>query len=386
MKSVKLIPTILVKCILRIFYGLFCMLFKVDRQKVTFASYRSDTVKDNLAYVNKELARKYPAIKRHFLFKRFNSSSGGKLTYILHMIKACFHLATSRYFIIDDYYLPVYMIKLRKDVDVIQLWHSAGALKKFGLSTLDKPFGPSEAYLKHVSIHGNYTKAYVSSSEVVPFFAEAFGMPKEQILPLGVARTDYFYQEETIEKLRSDSYRDYPDLVGKKLLLYAPTFRGRSHYQDAFELPFDVHYMRERLQDEYVLMIHLHPYMQAGLLLEDQSFAKLIDHTYTIQELLALTDILITDYSTVFFDYSLLDRPMVFYPYDLEEYKQERDFYYPYEGLVPGPIVRDTESLVGAIKAAVFNKGPKQFKDRFFDYQDGRAAERIVVDIFKEKR
>lgn len=127
MKSVKLMPTIAVKYILRLFYGLFCLLFNVEPHKVTFASYRSTMIKDNLAYVNEEVAREYPTYKRHFLFKKFNSTATGKVNYIIHMIKACFHLATSRYFIIDDYYFPVYMIKPREGIDIIQLWHSAGA-------------------------------------------------------------------------------------------------------------------------------------------------------------------------------------------------------------------------------------------------------------------
>lgn len=208
-------------------------------------------------------------------------------------------------------------------------------------------------------------------------------MPKKQILPLGVPRTDYFYEKETVDTLRSRFHKDFPELIGKKVLLYAPTFRGKSHYQDAFELPFDVEYMGKHLQEEYALLIHLHPYMKADLKLETQNFARLILATYTIQELLALTDILITDYSTVFFDYSLLERPMIFYPYDLEAYKRERDFYYDYETLVPGPMVTNTASLVDRIKDESFSVDKvKQFKDRFFDYQDGKATERIVADIF----
>ena len=375
----------MVKYLLRAFHGLFCLLFKVDPHKVTFASYRSNQLKDNLAFINEEIMNKYPTYKRHFIFKKFNSSPSGKLKYICHMIQACFHLATSRYFIIDDYYFPVYVIKPRKDVEIIQLWHSAGALKKFGLSTEGKPFGPSKDYLKHVNIHGNYTKAYVSSTEVIPFFAEAFNMPEKQIYPLGVPRTDYFFEDEMIKKLRFDFYAAYPELVDKKILLYAPTFRGKSHYQDAFELPFDVEYMADQLAEDYALIIHLHPYMRANCLgaWHSDNFVHHIQDTFVIQELLAITDILITDYSTVFFDYSLLRRPMIFYPYDLEEYKRSRDFYYSFEELIPGPMVTDTASLVELIKKGSFDTNKiTSFSERFFDIQDGKATERIVENIF----
>ncbi|MFD1037157.1 CDP-glycerol glycerophosphotransferase family protein [Virgibacillus byunsanensis] len=385
MKKLKLIPTLLVKYLLIISYSLFCLVFKINPNKVTFASYRSNTIKDNLAYVNEEIVRNYPSYNRCYIFKKFNSTLLGKVSYIIHMIKACFHLASSRYFIIDDYYFPIYVIKPRRGMDVIQLWHSAGALKKFGLSTVGKPFGPSHAYLNHVNIHGNYTKAYVSSSEVIPFFAEAFGMQKEKIYPLGIPRTDYFFDEGTIEELYLSFYEAYPELKDKKLLLYAPTFRGKSHYQESFKLPFDVKYMSANLKDEYALLIHLHPYMQSELEIDADGFTYLIHNTYTIQEFLALADILVTDYSTVFFDYSLLNKPMIFYPYDLKQYRRERDFYYSYEDIIPGPIVTNTELLVKVISESSFEKREiNRFRDRFFDYQDGKASERIVEHIFEQ--
>ncbi|CAM4162126.1 CDP-glycerol glycerophosphotransferase family protein [Lederbergia lenta] len=383
MGNLRLMPTIVVKYVLRGFYSLFSLLFKVDPYKVTFASYRSDQIKDNLAFINKELLEKYPMYKRHFVFKKFDSSAVGKVTYIFHMIHACFHMATSRYFIVDDYYFPIYVIKPRKEVDIIQLWHSAGALKKFGFSTVGKSFGPSKEYLKHVSIHSNYTKVFVSSSEIIPYFSEAFNMPKEQIHPLGVPRTDYFFAEDMIEELRSRLYETYPDLANKKILLYAPTFRGKSHYQDQFELPFDIEEMEGSLGDDYALLIHLHPYMQKALEVSGEGFAYHIKDAFVIQELLAVSDILITDYSTVFFDYSLLNRPMIFYPYDLEDYKRSRDFYYTYEDIIPGPMAMDTATLIELIKEGLYNVDQiSHFRDRFFDIQDGKATERIVENIF----
>ncbi|MCR2821434.1 CDP-glycerol glycerophosphotransferase family protein [Lederbergia panacisoli] len=358
-------------------------MFKLDPYKVTFASYRSNVLKDNLAFIYERMIEKYPEYKRELLFKKFNSTVMGKIQYIFHMIPACYHLATSRYFIVDDYYFPIYAIHPRKGMDIIQLWHSAGALKKFGLSTVGKPFGPSEEYLKHIKIHGNYSKVYVSSSEVIPYFSEAFDMPSENIFPFGVPRTDYFFSEEAIDDIRSRFYIAFPKLHRKKIILYAPTFRGKSHDQDEFKLPFDLEKLAGNLEDEYALLIHLHPYMQADLQLEGK-FAYQIKDAFVIEELLAITDILITDYSTVFFDFSLLSRQMIFYPYDLEDYIRSRDFYYQYEDVIPGPMATDTNSLVQLINAGSFNdERISAFRDRFFDYQDGKATERIVEHIFK---
>ncbi|MBS4218973.1 CDP-glycerol glycerophosphotransferase family protein [Bacillus sp. FJAT-49711] len=376
-------PTIIVKYILRTFYGLFCILFKVDQYKVTYASYRSNVLKDNLAFIYERMIEKYPEYKGDLLFRKFTNSMFGKFKYIFHMINACYHLATSRYFIVDDYYFPIYAIKPRKGMDIIQLWHSAGAMKKFGLSTVGKPFGPSEEYLKHIKIHGNYSKVYVSSTEVIPYYAEAFNLPEENIYPLGVPRTDYFYSIEAIEDIKSRFYIVYPKLYGKKLILYAPTFRGKSHDQTGFMLTFDLKMMAEHLQEEYVLLIHLHPYTKTDLQL-DSTFAFHIKDAFRIEELLAITDMLITDYSTVFFDFSLLNRPMIFYPYDLEDYIRSRDFYYQYEDVIPGPMARDTNTLIQLIKERSFSSDKiSSFRKRFFDFQDGNATERIVDHIFK---
>src|SRR5690606_29307187 len=128
MRFLKLIPTILVKYVMRAFYGLFCLLWKVDEKKVTFASYRADKLKDNLAFVHGAVGERCPHLRRQSLFKKFDGTTARKICYIFHMMPACYDLAISRYLIIEDYYLPAYVIKPRSEVEITQLWHSAGAL------------------------------------------------------------------------------------------------------------------------------------------------------------------------------------------------------------------------------------------------------------------
>jgi CDP-glycerol glycerophosphotransferase (TagB/SpsB family) len=381
MKTLRYLPTILVKWLVNTSFSLISLFFKVKEKKVTFASYRDVELKGNLAFIYRELNAKYPDYDIHFLFKKLNSSKIGKLNYLLHMLKASYHLATSRYFIIDDFYFPVYAIKPRKGTDIIQLWHAAGAFKKFGLSTIDKPFGPSTDYLKHLKIHSNYSKAYVSSKEVVPYYAEAFDLPSENIYSLGIPRTDYFFMEDLHSQLKGRFYKTYPDLAKKKLILYAPTFRGKSHYQDQYELPLDFRKMKQILNDEYALIVHLHPYMK-GNLPDERELEKFVYHiqgNYTIEELLVMSDLLITDYSSVIFDYSLLCRPVAFIADDLEEYKAERDFYFPFESFIPGPFFTESESLSQWINKADFDmQAVVSFRNRFFDYHDGQSSKRIV--------
>ncbi|MEH7574423.1 CDP-glycerol glycerophosphotransferase family protein, partial [Cytobacillus firmus] len=100
-----------------------------------------------------------------------------------------------------------------------------------------------------------------------------------------------------------------------------------------------------------------------------------------------LADILVTDYSSIIFDYSLLCRPMVFFAADLEEYRQERDFYYEYESFIPGPLVKDTNSLANIIKQGDFDLKPvSDFREYFFDHLDGKASERIVNHLLSKRQ
>ncbi|CAM3954247.1 CDP-glycerol glycerophosphotransferase family protein [Mesobacillus thioparans] len=380
----KFASTIMTKKVLQFVYFSSCLLFKVNENKVTFASYRSERLSGNLLYLSEEMNRTYPDKKYVYLLRRLRGGIWGKLAYFTHLIKATYHLATSAKFIIDDFYIPVYFIKPRKGTEVIQLWHAAGIFKKFGLSTVGKPFGPSPEYLKHVRVHSNYSRLYVSSSEVIPYYSEAFGMDENRIFPLGLPRTDYFFRSYQ-GTLADRFYSHYPDLKGKKLILYAPTYRGRSHYQGAFKCPIDFNMLEEKLGNEYAVLIHLHPYMKVPDM-SDHHFVYHFLNDYDIQELMYLADVLVTDYSSVIFDFSLLEKPMAFFAHDLDEYARERDFYLDYKNMVPGPVFDRTEALAEWIKRNEYSMDTiKRFQERFFDYRDGRASERIVQHILSEE-
>ncbi|MFS0638728.1 CDP-glycerol glycerophosphotransferase family protein [Mesobacillus foraminis] len=386
--NVKLIPTLMVKYLIRTVFFMSCLLFPVNQKKVTFASYRSGKLEGNLLYIHEEFRRRDEGHQYHFLFKKYQGSLMGKLNYVMHMLQASHAVATSRYFIIDDFYFPVYAIKPRKGTDIVQLWHAAGAFKKFGYSTIGKSFGPSREYLKHIKVHSNYTRVYVSSRNIIPHYAEAFDMPEENIYPLGLPRTDFFFKEEAKESIRREFNIKFPEFKNKKLLLYAPTFRGSSHSQGKFTSPIDIPLLKKMAGEEFALLIHLHPYMKSGLKIdnEDREFACHIEGQFTIEELLTVTDVLITDYSSIIFDYSLLGRPIVFFAADLEDYIKERDFYFDYKSFIPGPLMTETHSLARwLVKGNYDMKKVSDFRNFFFDYQDGRASERIVTHLLNKE-
>ncbi|WP_083516980.1 CDP-glycerol glycerophosphotransferase family protein [Alicyclobacillus shizuokensis] len=383
----KVWSTWLAKWIIRFAYYGACALFAVRKDKITLASYRSARLHGNLRAVCDELRRRN---QHHVvvLVRKYQGSLIDKISYVFYMIRAGYHMATSRYFVIDDYYFPVYVVKLRRATEVIQLWHAAGAFKKFGYSIMGSAVGTSADYVQHVPIHSNYSAVIVSSTEVVSHYAEAFRMSPQRILPLGLPRTDKLLNPEMRNQITREFYDAFPNLIGKKLILYAPTFRGESYHQSRFQCPIDMGTLYRMLGDEYRVLVHLHPYMRGidftGLGVP-ADFIRVDMPGVEIEDLMIVSDYLVTDYSSVIFDYSLLLKPMAFFATDLESYVLERDFYYDYKSLIPGPFFTETLDLARWILSGNFQFDViRRFRDRFFDAVDGRSTQR-VLDLFETR-
>ena len=336
----------------------------------------------NFKYIYDEIQNRNLDYECKFLYEKFNRGAKGIITYFLHMMKATYYMATSEYFLIDDFYFPVYTVKkLRNKTEVVQVWHACGAFKKFGFSILDKNFGADNNYVKYIPIHSNYSHVLVSSKEVSKYYAEAFNMSEDNIDPIGIPRTDIFFNDDMKKEATNRVYSKYPELKGKNIVLYAPTFRGNSQSDAKMDIAFDVEKVVETLPKDFVLALKMHPFVKDSIKIENDRIVDLSDYP-AINDILIMTDLLITDYSSIVFEYSLLERPMIFYADDLDSYEHERDFYYPYESLVPGPIVKTTDELIAVLNNSECDyEKIKSFKNKFFDYTDGLASKRFVDKI-----
>lgn len=357
------------------------------RKRVVFATNRTTELTDNFKYIYEEMQRQQLDFEYKFLLKKMESTLIGRLMYFLHLLKATYYLATSAHFIVDDYYFPVYVIKPRKGTEISQVWHACGAFKKFGYSILDKEYGADNSYVKLIPIHKNYSHVLVSSPEVAKYYAEAFNMGEERIRSIGIPRTDIFFNEKMKEEAIHKVYEKYPVLKGKKLILYAPTFRGATQSTINTSIPFDIEQVTGVLDDNTYLGFKMHPLVKKGLDLKGyHNMIDLSDYP-EINELLLISDCLITDYSSTVFEYALLERPMIFYAHDREAYLKERDFYYDYETFVPGPIVETTEGLIEVLQANNFDmQKVSEFKQKFFNVADGQSSKRFVEEIILGKR
>ena len=353
------------------------------QRRIVFASGHATRLTGNLEALHNEVARHAPEARMVVLVRSSAAARGSKLDTLLFALRAEYYLATSQVFIVDDYFFPLYVIRLKPQVTVIQTWHASGAFKKIGYSVVDKTFGASPSLIRQVRIHSNYTYCLIASQNAVPAYAEAFGQPAERFFSLGIPRTDVFFDPAFAKRARKVRKKYYIP-AKKKTILYAPTFRGTSKQSAVFHEGLDLHELQRVCGDEYVLLLRLHPFVAAEVALDEELAGFVIDVSRhaDINELMLVSDVLVTDYSSAIYEYSLLGRPMAFFAPDFEEYQAERGFYFDYETGVPGPVFTTTSELAKYLSAGRFDLARvAEFRDRSFDLADGHASQRVVDQL-----
>lgn len=309
----------------------------------------------------------------------------GKGTYIRNALACLKDMATARYIFLCEGSRLVGCIRPREETVIVQVWHGCGAFKRFGFSTSELLFGGDRKENLRYSYYKNYNLVTVSSPEVVWAYREAMNLPpgSQIIQPLGNSRTDVFFQKTFLQEARARVLKAVPQAEGKKVILYAPTFRGSVGKAKAPD-QLDLRAMKEALGKDYVLLIKQHPVIKKRPQLpqEVKDFAFDVSDTCTIEDLICISDLCVSDYSSLIYEYSLMGRPMIFFAYDLEDYGDWRGFYYDYEELTPGPVVRTTKELLSVIEEDRFDlERIRAFREKFMSACDGHATERLLTYI-----
>lgn len=293
-------------------------------------------------------------------------------------------IASSKYILVDDFYPLIYPLKIRKDAKLIQVWHAMGAFKTVGYSRNKS----KEGYKSSSLTHKNYTDTIVSSENIRKNYAEAFGIDIEKVHPYGVPRTDIFYSDKYKRDIRKQLYQKYPQFKNKKVILFAPTFRGKGQktaYYDYSLIDFNL--IKKKFSKDYVFLVKMHPFIKKlpDIDFENDDFYYNLSSEREINDLLFITDILITDYSSVIFEYSFFKKPVIFYIPDYENYDGSRGFYYPFSKYTYGDIAKNNKELINLIENSKVNKKKLQ---EFFDYFcgacDGKSTERVVKKLITE--
>lgn len=361
----------------------------VDENKVIFVEPRFEKLSDSFHILYDKLyADTDFELKCHFLRNGYVS----KTEYIKCCKELIKDMATSKYVFFSEATHITGRFKTRPETVITQLWHGCGAFKKFGYSVRSGSFGASDKVLERYPTNKNYTHVTVSSPEVIWAYEEAMRYTKESgvVKALGCSRTDIFFDEAFISSSYNSLYDKFPAAKGKKVILYAPTFRGNVENAQAPDV-LDLKKLSQALSEKYVIIIKHHPLTKnRPEIPENLSGVFAVDFTDTmsIEELLCVSDICISDYSSLIFEYSLFERPMIFLAYDIDEYYDSRGFYYDYKEMTPGPVVSSTKEIieyVSDIDRRFDKKLVTDFRNKFMSSCDGNATKRIIQTVFGKK-
>ena len=353
----------------------------VDEKKVVFFEVRLAELTNSFQTLYKAVtAMDAYDVHTHFLRLSFVE----RRQYDKNCVEFVKDIATAKYIFTDEASNVLSCVPMRPETIVTQTWHGCGAFKKFGFSTADLIFGLNREQQLKYPFYKNYTYVTLSSPEVAWAYEEAMNLSDhpEVLKATGISRTDVFFDQKFIADAFEKLYRQMPQSQGKKVILYAPTFRGRVAHGEAPDR-LDIRMFKEALSEEYVLLIKQHPLVRIRPEVPEdcREFAMDVTESMAIDDLLCVSDICISDYSSLVFEYSLFERPMIFFAYDKAEYDDWRGFYYNYEEMTPGPICTENEEMLDYIQHLDTRFDHQQvadFKYKFMRSCDGHATERIL--------
>ena len=352
----------------------------VRPDKVVLATARVSTLDGNLLHIHRALQARHPELDVVLLLEPYSYGLAGKLAYLLRLVRGMYHLQTARLFVVDNAYLPVNVAPHRRTTTVVQVWHAAGALKRFGLDTKTPIAEPERTFL-----HRHYDAVVVGGEWTRAPYARALRTPVERVLALGSPRTDFFFDEGALDAARARVRATHPSLAGRRVVLYAPTFRGRGEGKRAAP-GLDATRLRAALPSDHALVLKTHPNLDPAATPAD-GYDVVFDPAQEINELLALTDILITDYSSSVVEFALLRRPIVLLVGDLAEYEVDPGLYLDYRTEMIGTQVSDTDGIIEAIAADRFDvSGYDAFIERQLGASRGGASARFVERFLGEGR
>lgn len=304
----------------------------------------------------------------------------------LKLFAQCSVLFLVEYFPLADAVTP------REGTKIIQLWHGCGAMKTMGYAGTGKGWGASERTKKLYPMHQNYSLVSISSENLAHCYEEAFQIEPGIVKGYGMPRTDIYFNQEYIQNAKANLLKHFPEIGDRKVILFAPTFRGRSIKKSFYNMDLDLRKYKQELGDKYALVVKFHPMMAKGGLtasmrVKGAGFVYDATHILAPEEALCAADILIGDYSSIGFEYLLLGRPIISYIPDLDDYVSDRGLFYPFEETMPAPYAFNQEELLEYLLTVDNWFNPSDilpYREKFMSACDGHSTERIFNIVFNQ--
>ena len=369
----------LVIILIRCFYFVCSRLLPKNGTRVLFMTETKDYLWGNLKYIyERMLERKLDSrFKLHYSCRK----SVGSRKSAASWIKTVLRIAGSDYIFIDDY-APVFgFFQLYRKTTLIQVWHAGEGFKSVGYSRFGKEGSPFPSG----SCHKAYTWALTGAPNLVKVYEEVFGIEKEAFLPLGMARLDNFLDKERMERFKEDFYKQWPSFKNKQIILFAPTFRGAGQKDAWYDYSrLDLKRIYDYCGNDTLFVVKMHPFVSEPMPIPHTYADRIYDFSSypDINKLFYITNILVTDYSSNYYEFSLLKRPIVFYTYDREFYELTRGVHRSVLSHAPGRVCDSFEELMTVLENKDYCiEKTCQFVTENFGTYDGHASDKIIDKI-----
>lgn len=363
-------------CFLNIIYAVIKLI--PTKRKVTMISRQSNIPSKEFEMIQKEIEGRNLNVQVVLLCRTLDGGVGAsglnKLRYCFHMLVQMYHIATSQVVILDTYCIVISILKHKRKLKIIQMWHSMGTMKKFGYTALDTAEGTRRELAYVMKMHQNYDYVFASADAYKAHLASGFNCDISKIITMPLPRLDLLNSREYAEQIREKIYRKYPGLQEKPVILYCPTFRkDESEFEQAF---YKLNDAVDR--DKYHFVAKLHPLSKVKL-----GKSAVIAEGFSSFEMLFVADYVISDYSCIIYEAAVLNIPLYFYNFDMDFYTGGRGLAIDYENELPGVISKDAEVIMRAIREEPYNMEElRRFSDKYVT-PTKHATKDIVDFVFR---
>ncbi len=341
------------------------------RNKVAFFSRQSSNIPLDFRMLAEEIQRQSPETEVKFFCRKMRRKTN-ILTYSIFILKSLYHMATASVAVTDTYSIQMCILGHKKEQTFVQIWHAVGAVKQFSYQCLDRPGGQSSVLARAMDMHRNYDYVLCTSEATRQFYAQGFQMLPEQILVKGMPRVDYI--REPAPELRERFLEERPELAGKWLLLYLPTFReGVARGAAALTAAFAG-------MEDVALLVKPHPMSHLTVAPEHQ-----VGKGWSTYDMLKVCDGIVTDYSAASLEASLLDKPVYLYLYDYDEYQQEQGLNIDLWQELPNASFREAEALVQAVAEETYDWAAlTEYRKKYIETGEKNNTEEITAFLLEQ--
>ena len=354
------------------FIYMFLKLFPCKKDKVLFLSRQSNELTLDFSLLSQELKNQKNDIKIVAICNRMDDKKEGKIRFVFNLLCSMYHLATSSVCVLDAYWPAVSLLKHKKDLTVIQMWHALGKIKQSGYQTLGKAAGRGKKLAELLCMHRNYDYIIAGGSAWNPYYVASFDTTEDKLINIGLPRIDYLLDVAIENKERF--LCKYPEAKEKQIILYAPTFRRGD------ELKWEelVDYIDF---EKYVLIIKGHPNQK----IESDNKNVLTCPEFKAVELLSSCDYLITDYSAIAVEGAILNCKTYYYLFDYEEYNSKNGINVDPFVSMPGCAFKNAKDLIMDLESGKYKQHVlDEYRDKYLPKELGTSTRKLAQFIISK--